>query len=371
MPRSEPARAARLGLSQAIRAAAAKKAELRHAIRVSIAVGVTFAISILLRLPQGYWAVFTAVIVVQASIGGTIAASRDRLIGTVVGAFVGAGAVYLKGTTALDQGLVLCAVVAVLAFAAAVRPSLKVAPITAVIVIIAGPHDVGPLHAALMRTAEITIGGVVGVCATLFIFPARAHDAAVDHLAKTMRQVADLLALHREQLNGVDVADSIQSTQVAIRTSLAAVEAAMSEAVHETASRLSDRDVPEAVPRTLWRIRGDVVTIGRALDARLPPTVLEHLRPAVSDLLAAQSDRLRACAAAIRNRTVLDKAQAMAVAHSGFQEAVETMRVQGLTDVLGFDVASRVFGLVFAQENLFANIGDLSDRVTEMAAGRT
>ncbi|MGD6771309.1 hypothetical protein VQ049_13350, partial [Staphylococcus arlettae] len=52
-----------------------------------------------------------------------------------------------------------------------------------------------------------------------------------------------------------------------------------------------------------------------------------------------------------------------AVAHSGFQEAVETMRVQGLTDVLGFDVASRVFGLVFAQENLFANFHHAVDRL--------
>ena len=47
----------------ALAKAAARKTELRHAVRVSAAVVAAYALATLLRLPQGYWAVFTAVIV--------------------------------------------------------------------------------------------------------------------------------------------------------------------------------------------------------------------------------------------------------------------------------------------------------------------
>jgi hypothetical protein len=47
----------------------ARKSEWRHAIRVSSAVLAAYALATLLRLPQGYWAVFTAVIIVQGQPG--------------------------------------------------------------------------------------------------------------------------------------------------------------------------------------------------------------------------------------------------------------------------------------------------------------
>src|ERR1700757_1743763 len=40
-------------------------------------------------LPQGYWAVFSAIIVIQASVGGSVKATIDRVIGTIGGAVAG------------------------------------------------------------------------------------------------------------------------------------------------------------------------------------------------------------------------------------------------------------------------------------------
>jgi uncharacterized membrane protein YccC len=34
-------------------------------------------------LPQGYWAVFSAIIIAQASVGDSMKATTDRLIGTI------------------------------------------------------------------------------------------------------------------------------------------------------------------------------------------------------------------------------------------------------------------------------------------------
>jgi uncharacterized membrane protein YccC len=48
----------------------ARPAELKLALRVTIAGTLAYAVTKILDLPQGYWAVITAVVVMQASVGG-------------------------------------------------------------------------------------------------------------------------------------------------------------------------------------------------------------------------------------------------------------------------------------------------------------
>ncbi|MGA0600440.1 FUSC family protein [Caulobacter sp. KR2-114] len=351
---------------RALALAAARRGELRHAVRVSVAVGVAFLLSTVFRLPQGYWAVFTAVIVVQTSLGGTIAASVDRLAGTMVGAALGAGAAYLKASTPLDEGLLLCGVVAVLAFAAAVRPSLKVAPITAVIVLIAGPRDVDPLHAALFRVIEIAIGSAVGVAATLFIFPARSHATVVRQLRAALLGLAEIVELQRRQLAGEALADQIQPRHLAVRTTLGKVEGAMAEAEHENATGLARERTSDALPRTLWRVRNDVVQVSRALDGAEQSAALDHIRPSAMSALAAAADLLRRCEAAAGAEKAVDMG-AWTQRHADLVASVEQARAERLTASLSFDGAARFFGLVFALQTLARNLDDLADRVDELA----
>src|ERR1700688_3160160 len=55
-------------------------------VRMSAAGLLTFAIAHLIGLTQIYWAVLTAVIVTQASVGGSLKAMIDRFVGTIGGA---------------------------------------------------------------------------------------------------------------------------------------------------------------------------------------------------------------------------------------------------------------------------------------------
>lgn len=351
---------------RALALAAARRGELRHAVRVSVAVGVAFLLATVFRLPQGYWAVFTAVIVVQTSLGGTIAASVDRLIGTMFGAAIGAGAAYLKFSTPLDEGLLLCAVVALTAFAAAVRPNLKVAPVTAVIVLIAGPRDVDPLHAAIYRIIEIAIGSAVGVAATLFIFPARAHTAVVKQLRAALTGLADIVELQRRQLAGEALADQMQPRHLAVRAVLGKVESAMAEAEHENATGLARERTSDALPRTLWRVRNDVVQVSRALDGAEQSAALDHIRPSAMSALAAAADLLRRCDAAAGADRAVDMG-AWTDRHADLVASVEQARAERLTADLSFDGAARFFGLVFALQTLARNLDDLADRIDELA----
>jgi uncharacterized membrane protein YccC len=349
---------------QALKAAAARKTEIRHAIRVSAAVGAAYALATLLRLPQGYWAVLTAIIVVQSSLGATITASIERFSGTLVGALVGAAAALLHTIWPEFGGLILCVTVALLAFLVAIRPELKVATITAVIMLIGGTTThMSPLVAAALRVSEITVGSLVGVAATLLIFPARAHASVVTSIQKIAGLEAQILESHVLALRGSPGPDDHLKAQDDLRAALAKLQTAMTEANRESATRLSNSSVSEALPRTLWRLRNDTVMVGRAVRGALP----EAITPAAADMLEASSRFLRASADVLAGRPKPDRI-AFATAHQAFQTCFEGLREKGITRDLEFDGAARVFGLVFAIENLFANLGDFEERIEEAAA---
>ena len=128
-------------------------------------------------LPQGYWAVLTAIIVTQNSVGGSSKAAIDRLVGSICGVLVGAlAAVLLPAHTPTALGLVLVGAVTPLVLLTAYAPHYRIAPVTAVIVLLSSDAaTLGPLGYALDRVLEITLGSVVGVAVSVPIAPARAH----------------------------------------------------------------------------------------------------------------------------------------------------------------------------------------------------
>ena len=342
-----------------------RSTEIRHATRVAAAVGASFAVGVLFRLPQAYWIVFTAIIVVQASVGGTITASLERLGGTIVGGMIGIGATYLRAKTTLEEGVVISVAVAFGAFAAAVRPSLRVAPITTAIVLLGGATaHMGPITAAFWRVVEIGIGGVVGIAATLLVFPARARRAVRQRAAQAMRQLAEVMELFAAGFDAGRVDVEARPSHQAIRKSLGQADQALAEADRET---LWGRKAaaPEGMVRSLRRLANDAIMIGRALAEPLPVAAGERIAPSAIALLEAAALRLRDMAGALDSDAAIP-ADRLAEARTAFESAVQQSRAARLTAEIDFDAAARVFGLVFAMESVLANLSDLADRMAEL-----
>ena len=128
-------------------------------LRITVAGLIALALGELLGVRQVYWAVLTAVIVMQASVGGSLKATIDRLAGTAAGALWGAalGAAIPHPGTLATAGL-LAAALLPLAALVAWWPSYRVAPVTAVIVLLVPHGDAGPVQAAIERLIEIALG---------------------------------------------------------------------------------------------------------------------------------------------------------------------------------------------------------------------
>ena len=339
----------------------ARRGDLRHAIRVSVACGLTFALMRLLTIPGGQWAVFTTIIVVQTSIGGTIAQAVERLIGTMFGAAAGAAAVYAQEAARADSVLVLVLLVALVAFVAASRPTLRAAPLTAVIMLVAHPAGLDPATAALYRIGEIFLGGFVGVAATLVIFPAHAHAAVVARLIMALGQLEAVLASHQSHVPTGGAEAAATEILLATRKSLGEIQTAIGEAERENASLLGSSRHSDATLYTAWRVRNDLVSLGRALNDPIP--VAGMVAPGQT-VLAACGRFLSACRANLAGGPRPDQV-AFAKAHADFQDAVQALRASGVMRGIPFDDLAQAFGFVFAVEALYSNLGDLADRLRE------
>jgi len=337
--------------------------QLRQAVRVVVGSVSAYAAYRLLQLPQGYWAVFTVIIVLQGSIASTFGAALDRLIGTVAGALVGGVATLAIQHGDLAIGLALTLVLATTAFAAAIRPQLKVAPVTAAILLLTQPPGVHIATFVVHRIVEIGLGGLIGVATSVLVFPARsgpvvrARAAAVLH---RIQRMLELLAVSLTEGQSPALADE----HPPLRRALVAVESAAVDAEREHASGLGFGTAPPTITRALWRIRNDLVLVARAIDVPLPDVAATIIAQPAAAFLRAEAHYAQSCASLLLGDSD-GTPREQETAYQAFEAAFAGLRSAGVIRTLAFAEAGRVFGLAFAIEVLHRDLAELCDRVSQ------
>src|SRR6185369_15485407 len=119
--------------------------EFQLGLRIVIAgMAAFFIVDAVLGLPQSYWAVLTAVLVMQASLGGSIKASIERIIGTITGAIWGVVvALTIPHGSSWLLATALFLSLAPLALLVAFKPTYRIAPVTAIIVLLGSSSAAG------------------------------------------------------------------------------------------------------------------------------------------------------------------------------------------------------------------------------------
>lgn len=352
----EPASKPKASLVQTKRAAV-------QALRVMIACTITYAVSQLLHLQQGYWAVFTVLIVMQASVGATAGAAADRLVATVAGAVLGGIAVLLTPREPLAIGISLIFVVGLSSFAAARVLRLRNAGLTAAIVMLTHSASVPVEVFVLDRIAEITLGGVVGVLASLFILPTRSRTMVLDRFGSALDVMAQIL---RTLASAVEKGEPVSATEanIALRQSLMATEALLTDAQRERAFWLSRQGISEAIPRSLWRIRNDMTYVSHIVETPFPPAIVEAIGPQAAGVLEAQARFAEVCGGALRTSADIDP-DVLSAGDKAFEAAFSALQNSEAAQSMGFSETGRLFGLDFTLRRMHQNFLDLADRIRE------
>lgn len=343
--------------------------ELGLGIRVTAAALSALVIALTVGLKLPLWAVLTAIIVTQMSVGRSLKATRDYLIGTIGGALYG-GAVAILIPHSNEGMLLLVLVLAVLplAFVAAINPSLNVAPVTAIIVLLLPlmNHNT-PLESAIDRVLEVSVGAITGLLVSFIVLPSRAHSQVRANAAQALDLIATALTELLAALTRGRDNETLHRLQDGIGHAITSLQAIGAEAERERAARLSKGPDTGPLLRTTLRLRHDLVMIGRSTVVPLPSPLQARLAWPLSRVSEAMATFLHSTAVALRSGSGAPAIYPVQTALKLYGEEIAKVRQEGLTRGLPGDMAERFFAIGFSLEQMRQNLRDLERCVSEWA----
>jgi len=142
----------------------------RHSLRLSIAMLFAYSLGIFLEIQNTYWILLTIIVIMRPSYGLTQERSKDRIIGTII------GAIFAVGIVLLTQNKILYAVLALvsLVFAfALIQQNYKSAAALITISIVFAYSFINPkfLEVIEFRVIDTIIGAVIAVVANYTLLP--------------------------------------------------------------------------------------------------------------------------------------------------------------------------------------------------------
>jgi uncharacterized membrane protein YccC len=154
---------------------------LIHAAKTALAAALCWWLALRFGLHDGYWGSISAIIVLQSNMGATVNASRERLIGTLIGGVLGFsfslfGVLPWNYLLAVVAAIVVCGLLGL-------RASSRLAGVTVTIVMLV--HQTGSRWGlALDRVGQVILGIVVALAVTTLVLPDRARLRLRDGLAQ-------------------------------------------------------------------------------------------------------------------------------------------------------------------------------------------
>jgi uncharacterized membrane protein YccC len=347
------------------------RVQLRLSLRITVAAALTYAISQWLHLPWALWAVLTAVIVTQMSVGKSLIATIDYMIGTLGGGiYSGIVGLLLPHDTNLEIMLTLAVAVGPLSLLASSNSRFAAAPFTAVMVLLLPTvTHASPLQSAFYRVIEVAVGCMTALAVSLLVLPQRAHSLVYDAAAKILIRMADLLPVLVADLKASRPDSPAQKLQSHVGDGFRKLAAVNIEAARERSAYLNSDPDPQPLIDVTLRLRHDIVLMGRAAVEPLPPLVLERLDAPIEQFGLAAREFLIACAAALTARVEPAPLDALDKALADFATAFAGIRRDRLLQNVATDTVERVFALGFCFEQMRADLALLGTTIDKIKRG--
>ena len=259
---------------------------LKQGIKTGFAGTITYAIYAGFHLPQGYWAVFAALVVTQANLGASWKAALYRTIGSTCGAVAAALLMPLLGDGLIAVGAVLFLLATLFGYLTSLHPSFTAAGFTAALILVFGGQG-EPWHMAWLRVLYTILGAVVAFGVGALIWPVHARVGLRHKIASILDGAGALYrAVTAAALQGIDNEQQVRELDRQLHDLRRGITQQMDEAKSELAfSRFNEGafqsfvDEADQVRRRLTAMAEDSSLYVRA---QLQPDVVPSL-PALAE----------------------------------------------------------------------------------------
>src|SRR6516165_1497649 len=282
------------------------RSQLRFSVRMTGAGLLALIVAQSLALPlHGLWVVLTAVVVTQMSVGESLGATVEYMIGT------------------------LALTIAPLAFAAAINPNFRVAPFSAVLVLLlAGQIGEGPIESAFTRFLEVALGGAIALAVSLLVFSQRAHSLGLEAAGQILQRMAEVVPKLLAGFTQSSNPHEMLLIQNELGRAVIGFQDLAMEAKRERAVAFVPEPDPAPLSRTLLRLRHDFVMIGRAARP-FPDAIAQRLMPLLAQIGRDVSEFLHANAAALVGRRHPASLELAEVSLNAYDAEVNSLRRKG------------------------------------------
>ncbi|HYM00765.1 MAG TPA: FUSC family protein [Blastocatellia bacterium] len=241
----------------------ARQVRLKQAIKTGIAAAISLYVARFFKLPEGYWAVISTLIVMQSNVGATVNASSGRLAGTAIGAIMGGVFVAAIGSSSLSFILAVTVTVIVCA-SLRLFESYRLAGVTVAIIMLV--HHSGPgWIIAVHRFLEVSIGIVVALLVSVTVWPAGARNRLRKEIsllfARCQELYITLIRRYQEQRGSNELAESISGLLAELDQHISANEELLKQALYEPSARSFRRPFLELLHGHTRRILNQVETL--------------------------------------------------------------------------------------------------------------
>jgi uncharacterized membrane protein YccC len=324
-------------------------AYVKQAIKTGIAGIACVSAARALRLPEGYWAAISAIIVMQSSVGATMGTSWNRLVGTAIGAAVGGISFSLGGASVLAFGLAVTVAI-LLCDALGFAESQRFAGVTVAIVMLVG--NVAPAwRIALYRFVEVSLGIVIGMLVAVLVWPLRARAQLRAGIAEALADLDALFLAVLQRYRGEQAAEIHE-----LRSHLDAIflrnEGLQKEAAREPAVGPERREL-------LALLMGHLRSFFEAIDAveiatreSTSDTFRRKLEPELGRLVSDISGAFKGLAEAVTSGVAAAQWFELSREVSALEEKVAEIRKSGATTQYILDEILRFYAFLLVLKNL-------------------
>jgi len=347
---------------------ARNRPKLVHALRMTVAGLASFLLAEALGQSESIWAVITALIVTQSNVGGSLKVAMEYFAGSLLGAIYGIVIAFaIPHADNLTKSVALVVAMAPLSYMAAISPGFRAAPITAIIVLLAGSTS-GAVGFAADRVIAVGIGCAVGVLVSVLVLPVRASRGVLETAVKMARLQAD--QLEALTLSGEQARTRLSKLEGQRHQMFSQVETLIGAAARERRSGLTGMPDPEPLLRTLLRLRNDVAMLRSAVDDAGHEVLPGQVASSWVTVAHTGASILRRIADSVSTGQAPESTGAMTDAVSDYKMAVDEIRRSDQTSQLSTDTLWRLSGTGFVLEQFNHNLNDLIELADNFAARR-
>ncbi len=325
-----------------------ESSSLKQGIKTGIAGTITYAIYAGWNLPQGYWAVFAALVVTQANLGASWKAALYRTIGSTCGALAAALLLPLLGTGTVRAGIALFILASFFAYLTALHPSFSAAGFTAALILVFGGLQ-EPWHFAWLRVLYTLLGSVIAFAVGVLIWPVHAREGLRNKIASILQSAGVLYtAVTSAALEGVNNEQQIRQLDRQMHELRRGVTQQMDEARSELAFARYNAGADQAFIDQMDQLRRRLTAIAEDSSLYVHAKVQPELLPSLGALVQCTTRGFSELAEAVRTRSKeMRSAKDLEQAVKALEADLARLRAQRATAPFALDRMLPFWSFVF------------------------